>query len=184
MKFFKKIFAPEKFISRAKICLLFILLVGMKPAADEGNEYSVKAMFIYNFTKYIDWPQSTNNKTFRIGIIGKSEIFETLQLVASQKKVDNRQIEIKKITEDDNSYYQLIFIAKSETQNINELSKKYFGKGVLIVSEECKRSERGATINLLTTDNKVRFEISQGCARNAGLKVSSILINLAVAVNP
>jgi hypothetical protein len=167
-----------------KALLLFFLFTGMKPSSDEGNEYSVKAMFIYNFTKYIDWSQSGNTKTFRIGIVGKSELLEALELIATQKKIDNKQIEVKKITDDDNTSYQIVFIAKTELSKIEELSKKFMGKGVLIISEECRHSERSATINLVTTDNKVRFEINQSTARNAGLKISSALTNLAIVVNP
>lgn len=164
--------------------MLLFLLTGMKPVSDEGNEYSIKAMFIYNFTKYIDWSQSNNTKTFRIGVVGKSELFDALVLIASQKKIDNKPVEVNKITDQDNTVYEVIFVAKSASQKVDELSKKYLSKGVLIVSEECKHSEHCATINLITTDNKVRFEINQASARSAGLKISTVLTNLAVVVNP
>jgi hypothetical protein len=167
-----------------KMLPLVFLLISMKPVADEGNEYSIKAMFIYNFARNIDWSSSSNSGVFRIGVVGKSEIFDALQLIAMQKKIDNRQIEVRKTEIDDQTTYQVIFIPKSQSQRLEELARKYAGKGVLIVSEECKRSERGATINLITSDNKVRFELNQSSARNAGLKVSNTLINLAVVVNP
>jgi hypothetical protein len=164
--------------------LLFFLFTAMKPAGDIGNEYTIKAMFIYNFTKHIDWSQSAGAKTFRIGVIGKSDIIEALEQIASQKKADDKPIEVIQISGEDNLSCQIIFISKSEEKKIDELLKKYSGKGVLIVSEEFKRADHCATINLITTDNKVRFEINQTAARNAGLKISGMLTNLAVAVNP
>ena len=184
MSFLKNIFDLKRANIGIKSMVLFFLLVSMKPIPEEGNEYSIKAMFIYNFTKYIDWSQSSAAKTFRIGVVGKSELFEALESIASQKKIDNKSIEVKKLSDDDNSVYQVIFVAKSEIQRIEELSKKYSGKGVLIISEECRHSERCATINLITTNNKVKFEINQASARIAGLKISSVLTNLAESVNP
>lgn len=156
----------------------------MKPTPEEGNEYSIKAMFVYNFAKYIEWPSTMNDGTLRIGVIGKSDIYDALETIASQKKIDNRQIEVRKITPEDNSRYHIIIIAKSQSSKLDECVKKYSGKGVLIVTEEYKNAEHGSTINLITTNNKVRFELNQTSARNAGLKVSSTLANLAVVVNP
>lgn len=184
MKIFSNI-SPGRFaVSNLKLLIPFLLLVGMKPSTNEGNEYSIKAMFIYNFTRHIEWPPSANAGTFRIGVFGKSEIVEALDAISMQKKVDNRPIEIRIVEPDDNSFYQIIFVSRSQSDKIQGLVKKYTGKGVLIVSEECKLSEHGATINLITFENKVRFELNLPSARSAGLKISAALTKLAIVVNP
>lgn len=178
--------SPRIFFGKNLLRLLtvFIVLVSMKSVPDEGNEYSVKAMFIYNFTKHIEWPSSETTGVFRIGVIGRSEIYEALETIATQKKVDGRSIELKMVEPEDNSFYQIIFVSKSQSHQVPELARKYMGTGVLIISEECKHSEHGAAINLITTDNRVRFELNQSSVRNAGLKVSVALANLAIVVNP
>ncbi|MCX6290877.1 MAG: YfiR family protein [Bacteroidetes bacterium] len=180
------IFISNAFYSGRKTALvlsLTILLMSMKPVGDAGNEYTIKAMFIYNFTKHIEWNQPPS-PSFRIGIVGNSDIQGALELIATQKKVGNLPIEVIKITSDDNSLFQVIFVSKSQVQKLEELAKKYAGKSVLIISEEAKHSEQGATINLITTDNKVRFELNQTAGKVAGLKISSTLANLAMTVNP
>jgi len=160
------------------------LLLGAVQLSDEGNEYGVKAMFVYNFTKHVEWPSSANTGVFRIGIVGKSEISDELRKIALQRKVDGKPIEIAAVMPDDNQVYQLIFVSHNQSQKLEELSKKYAGKGVLIISEEAKRSERAASINLIMLDHKVRFEINQTSVRLAGLKISMALSNLASVVNP
>ena len=161
-----------------------VFFAGISQVSGDGNEYDVKAMFLYNFTKYVNWPATNSSEPFRIGIVGRSEIKIALEVIAQQKKIDNRQIEIKQVDPGDNSLCQVLFVAKSQTSKVEELVRKYAGKGVLIVSEECRHSEYNATINLVTKENKVRFELNQASARIAGLKIANTLANLAVVVNP
>ena len=68
-------------------------------------------------------------------------------------------------------------------KRMEQWEKKYLGKGVLIISEECKSSNCGA-INLVNIDNKIRFEININQARSEGIKISSRLSDLAVTVHP
>jgi hypothetical protein len=161
------------------ILLLTALLCGaFKPDVD-GNEYQIKAMFVFNFTKYVEWPESKSD-VFTIGIIGECEIIQPLEKIALQKKVGDKKITIKKLSLDDEEVCDIIIVANSKVHKLDVIEKKYAGKGVLIISDE---SSRSAAINLVTRDNKVRFEINQSLAKNGGVKISSQLLALAVAVH-
>ena len=75
-------------------------------------------------------------------------------------------------------------MAKDESVNMESLASRCRDKGVLIITDECKNARQGAGINLLTLENKVRFEIYQQGVRNGGIKLSSRLSMLAQTVYP
>jgi len=146
----------------------------------DGNEYQVKAMFVFNFTKYVEWPDGRSANVFTVGVIGESEIIEHLERIASQKKIGEKRIAIKLLSPDSDEYCDIVIISKTHLNKLDQVEKRYAGKGVLIISDE---SPRSAAINLVTRDNKIRFEINQSLAKAGGVKISSQLLSLAVEVH-
>ena len=172
-------------IVQYKILVLGLAIVlGSFTTGGVDNEYQVKAMFIYNFTKYIEWPQNQPDNVFRIGVVGKSDIIESLKAIAGQKKVGEKKIEVNSITPDESEHtYQIIFISQTQSKEIEKIGKANNGKGVLIIAEESDKFDKGAAINLVTQDKKIRFEINQTQAKNGGIKISSQLLPLALSVH-
>jgi len=164
---------------KAIFILAALVFFSFKSETD-GNEYQIKAMFIFNFTKYVEWPEAKSADVFTIGIIGESDITEPLERIAAQKKVGEQKILVKKIGPEDDDYCNIIIVSRSRLNKLDQVEKKYAGRGVLIISDE---SPRSAAINLVTRDNKVRFEINQSLAKTGGVKISSQLLALAVAVH-
>lgn len=173
-------------LSEVKVKILLLLTAFVfgsftaGPNGNEGNEYQVKAMFVFNFTKYVEWPDAKPNDVFTIGVIGESEILEPLERIATQKKVGDRKIIIKTLSADAEEYCNIIIVAKSRLNKLEQVEKRCAGKGILIISDE---SPRSAAINLVTRDNKIRFEINQLLAKTGGVKISSQLLSLAVEVH-
>jgi hypothetical protein len=169
---------------KAKIILLLTAIVfgsfSHGISGMEGNEYQIKAMFVLNFTKYVEWPDLKSSDIFIIGVVGESDIIEPLERIATQKKVGDKKIIIKTLTLDDEDYCNIIIVSKSKLNKLEQIEKKYSGKGVLVISDEAQRS---AAINLVTRDNKIRFEVNQSLARSGGVKISSQLLSLAVEVH-
>jgi len=166
--------------------LLGILLVSSCVRAggsSEGNEYSIKAMFLLNFIKYVEWPIENTKNTFQIGVIGESEMFDALTMLASKRSSEGQKVVIKRFEEKNSENYQMIFISNSDSQPVDELTKKYSTKGVLIITEEEKGKARQSGINLFNQDNRIRFEINLPVIKNNGLKVSSKLLELATKVH-
>jgi hypothetical protein len=180
MKIISRLFRTENCL---RILLLFFMSLSfVTRAGTDANEYNVKAMFVLNFMKYVDWPENNSSETFNIGVAGESEIYNALVIMISSRQENNR-IKITRITGLDTFPYQIVIIPRSENRNIEEWSKKYQGKGVLLISEECK-SPNYAAINLLNINNKIRFEINHSQARACGIKISSRLAEFAVKVHP
>ena len=164
------------------LMVLFIVVSAQSFAESENNEYNIKAMFVLNFMKYVEWPQEPNSDTFKIGVVGESNIYQALlSLVANRK--ENSKIKIYKVNTDLNEEYQILIIARNENNRIESLSKKYQGKGTLIISEECKNNNN-ASINLVNINNKIRFEINNIQAKLGGIKISSKLSEMAISVQP
>jgi hypothetical protein len=159
---------------------LFVLCLTGRTAQSEGNEYSIKAMFVLNFIKYIEWPGENNSIYFRIGVIGKSGIFDALKSMTNNRN-ETKQIKIEEINEQSKEPYKIIFISNSENYRIEEILKKYKNKGVLLISDGAHK-KNSAAINLVNINDKIRFEINTNAAQDEGIKISSKLIDLAYTV--
>lgn len=145
----------------------------------------VKAVFLYNFTKYFEWPDKMKTGTFVIQIVGtNNSLNQELNKMAASKQVGNQKIEIKiSSTIDPNLKPQIIYLLNESSDLIKDVSSKYKGKGSLIVTEKNGLIKTGSAINFVVADNKQRFEYSSGNAVKAGLKTSEELKSLAIAVD-
>ena len=165
----------------------FALLLADSPGraqAPQPSEYQLKAAFLFNFAKYIDWPAESfaNEKApFLIGILGDNPFGATLEQTVAGKKVNEHPITIQPLramAEGTNCH--IVFISSSETKRLPEIIKGLRGPAVLTVSETEKFIEAGGIINFVQEANKIRFQINDEAAKAAKLKISSKLLNLAV----
>lgn len=168
-------------ILRATIlALLFIICQPNITARSDGNEYNIKAMFVLNFIKYIEWPIETQSNTFRIGVIGESEMYDALKSMTMNRK-ETKQIIIDVVKDISKEKYKILIISRSENSRMEELLKKYKSKGVLIVTDEYT-GKCSAAINLVNINNKMRFAINTSVAQEDGIKISSKLTELALTI--
>ncbi len=197
---------------RIKACIfvviaLALLVVPIVPRARadsaKSKEYQIKAAFIYNFIKFVDWPEekmADSNEPIIIGIIGKDpfgRVFEPIK----NKKVKNRIVvikrfksfeEIKKLGEHDKAEFDrninylrkchLLFVCSSEKDKVKEVLALVKDHSVLTVADTKGFLEFGGIINFLMVDKKVRFEINVTAAKKSKLKISSKLLRLAKRV--
>ncbi len=146
-------------------------------AKSQGINYKVHALFIYKFTQYIEWP--TTNATYVIGVVGNSPIIEELQALANTRK----NLTIKKLTAtSDLSGCQLIFVSENSSSSLGSISGKVTGKPVLVISETGSGAKKGAGINFVMKDDKMKFELNKGTVERQGLKVSGDLVTLSIVV--
>ena len=193
----------------AYILVIFILLMelfiapAMAADSKQNREQQIKAAFLYNFIKFIDWPEekmADSNEPITIGIIG-SEGFMNAFEPAKHKKIKDRNISLKYFTRfeklgksektDDPQWNQkikklkschVLFICTCDTVHIKhsaKIIKALKDSPVLTVGEMDDFLESGGIINFLLEDKKVRFEINNTAAKQAKLKISSKLLRLA-----
>ncbi len=165
-------------------CVMFLFFVfSAHSFANSGiNEPSIKAMFILNFVKYIEWPPESKRETLKIAIAGESKIYEALlSLVIARKEIE--KVKIEKVNMNSIPDYHILFIPQSEKSRSETWSKKFQHKGVLIITEDGVNSNN-SSINLICINSKIRFEINNTQAKRDGIKISSRLTELAVIVQP
>jgi hypothetical protein len=161
-------------------------------AADDAppsREYQLKAAFIYNFAKFVEWPDGTfaaAGDPLVIGIIGDDPFNGALDQAIKGKTVGGHPLVIRQITagkEKSLKACQVVFVPASQDQNLDTILAAVKGAGILTVGESEKYVRAGGVIRLYLEDNKVRFEISQRAARAARLIVSAKLLKLAKLVD-
>ncbi|CAN5451027.1 hypothetical protein BH11BAC2_BH11BAC2_00770 [soil metagenome] len=148
------------------------------------DEYTVKALFVYNFIKHIEWPAPKNqSSTFTISVLGNSEVTGKLEALLKGRKIFDKTFEIRVCNNlDETANSQIIYISKSQSEKISSLLEKLSGKGVLIIAEDRNMAARGACINIIQSNNHMRFELNESALKKEGLKISNQLLELATVV--
>lgn len=147
------------------------------------DEYSIKTLFIYNFTKYIEWPSADKKNVFEINVIGESDILKPLQELARNKKINQKTIVINVIEAESEVPGDIIFIPFQSSKKLGTVLKTCKGKNTLVITEAPDLALKGATINFKMVENRIRFELNQAAAKNSGLKLSNQLVELSIPVN-
>jgi hypothetical protein len=167
-----------------KFLLLFCLIPcgQLVVAQNRAEESNLKAAFIYNFIKYIDWNDAGSNE-FSIGVIGPSSIYKSLQEIAASKTVNDKKIIVKYFdSPDEITFCNILFISEKDPFSLSSVLAKV-GKGTLTISEEPGLATQGTAFNFVEVRDKLKFEANVKSISSAGLKASSQLLKLAKIVN-
>ena len=146
------------------------------------SEYDVKAAFLYDFAKFIEWPSNTfasTNAPLLIGVYGKNPFHNRLASVVHGLIVDGHPVITRSVSFNQLGNCQILFICASEEKNLNAILRKLDGSSVLTVMENMDPYKSGIMINFIKEDDEVHFEINDAAAKRVRLKISSKLLNLA-----
>lgn len=162
------------------IALLILLLpLSSHAQPQEASEYEVKAGFVYNFTKFTEWPEGALDGGFNICVLGEDPFGTHLDSITG-KAVGNRKVVIKKADSvRDIGGCQVLFISSSEKGRIQEIIEAVRDKNILTVGDTEVFAKNGVIINLFMENKKVRFEINPDAAVRSGLRISPRLLGLA-----
>jgi len=149
--------------------------------SDRLDEAHVKAAFLYNFAKFVQWPPSDDRPTtLIIGVVGGDRFDDVLESIVSGKNVNGRDIVVRQMhDEDDARAFHIVFIAASEARRTSDIIQRVHRAGVLTVGETPQFLQEGGLIQFYIRDNHVRFQINAAAASQAGLKISSQLLSLS-----
>jgi hypothetical protein len=129
------------------IALLFSFVI-----IANGQDAKYKALFIYNFTKQIEWPASEKSGDFVIGVVNNNELYDQLVSITTGKKAGTQNIVVKKMKgiEEVESCH-ILFLASylSSGSNMEAVLGKLTDKPTLIVTERSGSIQKGSCINLL-----------------------------------
>ncbi|MBL4710620.1 MAG: YfiR family protein [Flavobacteriales bacterium] len=188
--YFYKLTKKEFVKKLSTVILLLVFTIGsaFSPALSNQNvdtNAKIKAVFIYNFTKYIEWPSDYQTGEFTIGILGENPaLFKELDNMSKVKKVANRDFRIQSIESvEDLKKQHILYIPKGNNISISLVNSKLKGKSTLLVTEAPGLAKQGAAINFIIVGNRQKFELNKTTVSNHNLKVSSTLEKLSVLVN-
>jgi YfiR/HmsC-like len=155
----------------------------------DSSEYLIKAGFIYNFAKFVEWPSaafSQPDSPIVIGVIGTDPFGSVLDHIVEDKKIGPRGFVVKrykggKDLKDlkDLKDCKILFVSASEKAHVDEILQSVKGLPILTVGETSGFAERGGVIRFTLEDNRVRFEVNVEAAHQADLNISSRLLTLA-----
>jgi hypothetical protein len=152
-------------------------------SGEDVSEYDVKAAYLYNFAKFVEWPSDAfagNGAPVRIGILGNDLFCSLLDDGFRDKKVNERPLAIRCVgANDDLRTYQILFVSSTQMQRMPQILAKIQTAPVLLVTECTPTIPQGSIINFVWEGKKIRFEVDNANAEKARLKISSKLLVLA-----
>ncbi len=157
---------------------IVLLMPGLvRPAED--LECQVKAAFLFNFLKFVAWPDAMNSSPWVIGVLGRDPLGAALDNMVRGKLVNGRPVEVRRYSKpSDVRGCHILFVGRTESERVGAPSQA----GILTVGEAPGFLKSGGIINFYLEDNRVRFEISPSAAYSAGLRVSPQLLRLGKAL--
>jgi len=164
-----------------------VALLGVAPASSQSaEEYQIKAAFLYNFAKFIEWPHSAfTGDTMDLCVLGSETFASTLETVVSDKKLQGKRPAVRRVSRgNETRTCHILFVDHAQEWQVPAILSLLRDAPVLTVGEADGFANRGGVINFLMEHKKVRFEINADAAARAGLQISSQLLKLATNVIP
>ena len=160
---------------------LCIMIVSFQSAWAQKEKYH--SIFIYNFSKYVKWPDAQNSGKFVIGVLGSSLIQKDIKSMAAIKQVNGRSIEIKQFSSvAEISDCHILYVTAIESGLLDQVLSKTSSKAILIVTDNPGLAEKGAAINFVEIEGKIKFELNKKNIETRDLKVAGSLTSLAIIV--
>jgi hypothetical protein len=148
------------------------------------SDSRTKALFVYNFAKYIEWPDEMQEENFVIGVLGDPEVLTELRKICTGKTIKEIPILAKEIEAPEKLIgYKIIYLAKTQNFLVNDILGLIGNEKILLVTEGKNKLKQGADINMLKPADKLAFEVNKESIKNKGLKVPSELMLLAVNID-
>ncbi|MDI6048274.1 YfiR family protein [Flavobacterium sp. XS2P24] len=163
------------------LSVIIMLMGGNTISAQEnsgGKEYALKADFLYRFVDYVYWKNYSKKQTFKIAILEESPITNSLLDISKDKKIEVK--EYKNLN--DLRFCNILFVPYNCTIPIETILAKFSGKPVLIVTEQIGYGKKGAHMNFVFVENKLKFEVNLKAINKAGIGISSFLLQHAIIV--
>jgi len=169
------------------VTVLLGMLLAVSAHGQAVEEYQVKAAFLYNFAKFVQWPSSafkSAQEPIAICILGQNPFGGALDEAIRGKQIEGRSLVVYQVSSDTPSRAcHILFVGGAERKRFRALAEAFRAPGVLTVGEAAWFSAEGGVINLKLDAGRVRFEINVEAADRQQLRISSKLLSLAQVVN-
>lgn len=167
-------------MKRSLVILLFLLI----QITGYSQTHKFQSVFIYSFTRYIQWPDAYNQGDFEILVLGDSPIVDELKNMALSKKVNgDRTIKVTKINGlNEIRKCNILYVPSNKSYQIDNVLTKVSAQSILVVTEEPGLGLKGSNINFIVKDGKLAFELNQAAITKKNLRISNELSRLAIMI--
>ncbi|HEX4003772.1 MAG TPA: YfiR family protein [Candidatus Acidoferrales bacterium] len=152
----------------------------------KANEFQVKAAYLYNFGRFVEWPDQNapdKKEAFEICVLGADPFGPTLDATLASETIAGQSVTAKRISKPQEiDSCRIVFISSSEEGHLKEVLTALDKTSVLTVSDIPRFSERGGMIGFILDGNRVRFDVNLASAQDARLTLSSELLKVATNV--
>jgi len=170
---------------KARLLLAVMLLLNSLalPAQPAAKEYEVKAAFLFNFTRFVEWPPaafSSAANPFVIGVLGENPFGTYMESIVEGEKVNGHPVTV--------AYYKtaaeiktchILFVSQGESKKLGLLINDLNSRSILTVSDAGGFLKSGGMIRLFSRDSKIKMEVNVGASKAGNLVISSRLLKLA-----
>jgi len=161
---------------------LSVFLAG-SVVAQERPTHEIHAAMLYNFIKYVQWPNEGETGDFVVGVIGDDNVFNTLKAWYDGKPKGTKKYVIRKLgSPSEVADCQVVYVGKSKNKDFDAIKGGTTGKSVLTITDGNGLGQKGSCINFKVVDGKLKFELNQGVVTSSNLKVSSQLSSMAILI--
>jgi hypothetical protein len=166
-----------------RVLFLATLLFGVRAEAQAPmSESQIKAMFVYNFLKFVEWPAERSlgaRDPFVVVIIGEGATADAAEHFLEAKAVGDRPLYVRRVRWDQSlAGVRAAFVVERDAKKLQHVLGAAAAAGVLTIGEGESFATNGGVIGLLVEDRKVRFDVDTAAAQSAGLRISSKLLAL------
>lgn len=167
-------------MKRIPLSVVFLLFAGTYAGAQNYKQYTI---FIYSFTRYIQWPDAYNQGDFEILVMGDSPLLEELKAMAQQKKIGDRAIKVTRIgSASEIRKCNILFVPAAYSDKLSDILQKINTQSTLVITEQTGLGAMGSCINFITKEGKLAFELNQTALTKQNLKASIELTRLATII--
>ena len=166
--------------------LLLLAALDLSAQTAPSKEYQVKAVFLFNFAQFVEWPPAAfgdGTSPLVIGVLGDNPFGTYLDETVRDEKVGNRPLEVRRYQRvEEIKTCHVLFVGLSEANRLEQILAGLKDRSILIVGDSNDFVQRGGMIQLASSQSRIRLRINEGAARAVNLTISSKLLRSAELV--
>lgn len=169
------------------IAMLILVHFNLSAQAPSANEYQLKAAFIYNFTRFVNWPpnpSARSNAYFVIGVLNEDRLADKIRELVKGEQINDRPIVVRSFdsrTEIGNC--DILYVSVRDAAGMKDQLPNMNQRGILTISDAPNFARWGGLIRFFKEDNKLRMQINIDQAREARFSMSSKLLSISSIYN-
>ncbi len=167
-----------------KVLVVAALMVyGFNLNSAERPMHEIHSMLMFNFIKYVEWPEQTKSGDFVIAVVGSEDVYNTLVTFYANRPVKGQSVKVigtKDVNSLNNAH--VVYLASTASREFEAVLSKFDSKPTLLITDKTGLGKKGSCINFQEVGGKLKFEINQASIEGNNLKVSSQLASMGILI--